>query len=478
MSYAKKADRKTLKVLISPTGDSARTYTAHPDGTIRVRAQNTHDQRPMLLEAGEYSTVLRNTLTAKLLAAAATHATQGAWETLAKTSWNYLPAIENAADDLQERCIAPSNIPTKDQPTASNLTQVANHIIRTKIAKPKTMTIARQIFGKADSRGPGITTREYNEAALNHGPITALQQTAPQIAELYIKRVVSSYRFRPNPAGHQGEILARTKRYMNMPPSHWKQLCRLAAACPDVTGTRTTENLRTICRALADVNRPEATPDKLRHITQAINHHEFYRDARWQHGDPWKPWITLLNQYFRTDLPGEHNTRDFEMIVDALRSHIQSQEPWGPGDWATLLARSERWHNRVRERRPAWSAPAQALATAWESTLPETAIGDFVFTPVTTGRALAALGETMGNCLATFWDRCQSGHSRIFTVRETQAEKHTAAAEIQRDGTAWRGGQLEGHHRRPVSEAMREAVAALPALYQKADRKSGKLPEG
>ena len=339
------------------------------------------------------------------------------------------------------------------------------------------MTVARRIFGKTDHRGPGITVREYNEAALNHGPITALQETAPPIAQLYIERVVTSYRSKPEPAGHHGEILARTKRFMNMPPSHWKQLCRLAEMCPEVTGTRTPENLRVICHALTDVNRPEATAEKLRHITQAINHHDFYRDALWDHGDPWKPWIALLNQYLRNDLPGEPNHRNFDRIADALRAHIQDQGTWGPGDWATLLARSERWHDHIRAR-PAWSVPAEAMAASWESSLPETTIDDFVFTPVTTGKELSTLGRTMGNCLATFWGRCQSGHSRIFTIREPGGRKHTAAVEIQKHGNTWERGQLEGHHRSRVSDAMKEATAALPGKYQKVHGKSEKLPEG
>ena len=46
LNYAKSGDQRTLQVLISPTGQCARTYTANPDGTITVSAQDTHDHRP------------------------------------------------------------------------------------------------------------------------------------------------------------------------------------------------------------------------------------------------------------------------------------------------------------------------------------------------------------------------------------------------------------------------------------------------
>ena len=89
---------------------------------------------------------------------------------------------------------------------------------------------------------------------------------------------------------------------------------------------------------------------------------------------------------------------------------------------------------------------------------------------MTTGRAFRTLGPVMGNGLRTYWNRCEQGDTRIFTL--SREGRLTAAAELRRMAGQWSIGQVEAPFRRKLPRGVDRAVAALLAKHQGAQHRT------
>ena len=103
------------------------------------------------------------------------------------------------------------------------------------------------------------------------------------------------------------------------------------------------------------------------------------------------------------------------------------------------------------------------MGARWESALPETVINGITFTPLNTPAELAQAGTRMGNCLATYWHRCRSGHSRVFIA--TSDKILQAAVELVNQNNTWSVRQMETPGRRTPTTKVDEASQRLAYQY-------------
>lgn len=467
------ANTRTLRVLVNDKGECLHQVTRHPDGTITVNSGGNGEITPLLLHRGQFAKQLPNHINALLYLETTEKASHKGWIALSQLTWNQLGEVQDTLAEILEAATIPSNMPkTKgrrppEQPTLETLTQRANNIIRTRLMDKENARKARELFPERDTSEP-VPVQDYNEATLNGDILLQMERDNEPIIRLYKQNVLREAE-NLTPAGHPGEIIRRLKNHTGFTPRQWKQLHRLTAKCPDATRISYLGQLRHVTQAMADANRPEATGQKLRFILN-LNQHAYFAEAGWTQGEPWKAWTQFLNQFLRHHDP-EPDEHQVNRIIDALRAHIQHDLPWGPANWETLQLRSERWHQeRIQNSR--WKIPQEALRLHWESAMGETLIGKTKFTPVTDARRLVQLGNSMGNCLSTFWDRCKQGTSRIFTAHDAKDQKLLAAVELMSHSGIWTTGQIEGPARSSYPAHVDRDATQLARQYQSAHRET------
>ena len=89
---------------------------------------------------------------------------------------------------------------------------------------------------------------------------------------------------------------------------------------------------------------------------------------------------------------------------------------------------------------------------------------------MTTGRAFRTLGPVMGNGLRTYWNRCEQGDTRIFTL--SRERRLAATAELRLMDGQWGRGQVKAPFRKPLLRGVDRAVAALLAEHQGAQHRT------
>ena len=179
---------------------------------------------------------------------------------------------------------------------------------------------------------------------------------------------------------HPREVTGIVKAALGLGPAQWRYFTPLWEELErsPKRGVEYREpllkNIRLWTRFLADVNRPEAGRGAF--LKAAKLDHEYYSRARWRHGDPWRAWVHLGNQFLATD-PGANAVRwmEFHDISDALRWHIEHEQPWGPAGWTVYIGRSARWHQEMNAARDQ-EARARYEDARWESLVGEVDLGD------------------------------------------------------------------------------------------------------
>ena len=72
----------------------------------------------------------------------------------------------------------------------------------------------------------------------------------------------------------------------------------------------------------------------------------------------------------------------------------------------------------------------------------------------------------MGNCIATYWRRCNDGNSRIFAA--SQGDTIRAAVELINRYDKWSVNQIEAPGRGPVENEITRSAALLARAYDNA----------
>ena len=457
---------RTLKVIVDPKGNAAHTIRRNADGTITVRSKshpnhlNTYLYRPQLTQ------LLTNNIAHKLLEKAATAFPNDFAQTIA---FSYINKLATSARAVATQ-IAAAKVTTHDPDDYRHLVTKVNNAIRTHVLHNETERLAISLFQREKhSNRSDQPLHHYNTVALNLPMFRQMVETGQQAPLTYQCTHLS-----PHPAPrkyrHPGEIITEVKQAINFTNKEWRYFCKAAYVTANHTPkSHHLQQLATACRALADANRPNADPLIMRTIVDRDRDHQFFSQAHWPQGNPWKAWVSVINAYMTLprNPPDEY---DLGYIVDALRYHVQHQLPWGSGDWQTLLARAERWHRQYLQDLNLDLHPMtpEGLRSTWDSTIQDIEIGGFRFNALTTGADLAETGRVMGNCLASYWIQCLRGESRVFTA--TSGKQPTAAVQVSQQYGSWKAVQLESARRAPIPDGLRSAASRLASAYDLADK--------
>ena len=337
--------------------------------------------------------------------------------------------------------------------------------------------------------------REYNLVARNKEVFARMLEEAPGVLRFYCHFMalnpdgpwdgpavnLDDYGNKKMPSSvfkHPREVTELVKSDLGLSPFQWRYFSGLWEG-PEGRSTAYRESLlrgiRLWARFLPDVTRPEV--GRRAFLGAARLDHGFYSEARWRHGDPWRAWVHLRNQFLATD-SSESGMRwmSFDSAADAVRWHIDHEQPWGPTSWPWYQNRSARWHLEMTVARHQKDRSLYQNA-CWERLVGEVDLGGLRAVPITEGGALYDLAREIGNYLASYVPRCEGGGNRVLAFcaadeesgeesrgdsreedeigQEAGRVRLAGAVELRRDGKdSWRVGQIEGS-REPSSELVR-----------------------
>ena len=344
-------------------------------------------------------------------------------------------------------------------------------VVTQDMTDPKTGGMAEMLFQKGyQGRPKQRSPMEYNTVWLSSRAFSELEATDRELLKFYCRSIAAT-QTDPVRMKHPGQIVQAIKDHLGLTKAEWRVFQKVG---PESFGTRADparngpaeeargyrEKVRISCRAIAQANRPEADIAKVRKIADMSAPHMFYQNAHWDQGDPWRAWVNVLNSFLGHI--GDQQATRLRYIEDALRSTVTQGQPWGPGNWRTLVARAEAWHRQIRRQEIRWEEDD----TPWESALGPTVIGPVAFEPVLRPNDLIRLGADMENCLGTYVNRCKYGETRIFLAK-LDGKEH-AALELTKVGHQWQPGQIDGYMRTPPKGEVREAARELAKRYSEA----------
>ena len=346
--------------------------------------------------------------------------------------------------------------------TLNNLPSNFNSLAGRKIMDRGVAETACRLFsgphtGWEDSKRP--TAHSYSVTALNMDTLRAMERDAPCVLGYFCRHIAPG--MKPRRLAGPGEVARAVRAHTGLEgnAAGWRFFCRVWDEATEAMAEHARTSLEKAVDLAVQINRPGASTADLREVVCMEHDHRLFREAAWDRGNAWKAWVHILNQFLGAD-PAPH-MEELHRVRNALRSHIQNNEPWGPGNWENLAERSERWHRELNLDR---NQDRSGDRVAWETLVQETSHRGFLVRAVTNGRALRDLGWTMGNCLRTYWNQCEQGNTRIFTL--SREGRLTAAAELRRMAGQWSIGQVEAPFRRKLPRGVDRAVAALLAEYQ------------
>ena len=322
------------------------------------------------------------------------------------------------------------------------------------------MNLARRALIPYRYQNPKVTTAIYNCVVLNPSIFRELHASSPYPAKYYLLQIADQS---PNPTTlkHPGQVIREVKEQLNLTPAEWSYFCRIPHPYRTMPGQPTIpEQIRQSMNMLVELNVPEASNTVLESLTNSIYHHDIFRHANWEPGDPFLAWIQTMRQYLlatteyqrqnaphelpepsqnppgqnqpgphavpmdepQQELPPELAIRSLWSVADALKGHIDAEQPWGPGNWPNLLARSNRWHQELDRQIQNTPLPTPSQDLSWTSLISSHISKDgdqtIELRALTTGRELIQAARDLHNCLRAYSQRCSQNRSRIFTVHQ------------------------------------------------------------
>ncbi len=474
----KMGDELALRAMINQEGQAILTMTRRKDKTIEVQIRGKQENHTLYTDADELVRPLIVWAGSKALELAiqrgGSHTLPDAVSRMEK--YYETRGIDTAVSAAMDAVTEPATLPpyfskkTAEKIRLGNLPSSFNSLVRQKMVDNEAARLAMKLFqpdAPAENMG-ACFSRHYNMVIMNLETFRTMSENSPNVLGYFCRNI--AFTQDPRKVSGPGEIVenVKTETGLAQNPAGWRYFCRLWT--PEMERHarqrgRDAVTPLTAANLAAEINRPEAPDALLSSVIMMDHHHRRYRTARWEQGDPWKAWTNVLNQFLGAPDPQDTGFRALDRIQDALNGHIQDDEPWGPGNWENLTARAERWHNRVPRRRPTPKETA-GDTRSWESMVEYAEHGGVTITAVTNGRDLRKLGDSMGNCLRTYWQQCREGRSRIFVIQRDG--KTAAAAELRQTNGRWSTGQVEAPFRGQLGEEIRPAVEALRKIYQAA----------
>ena len=469
--------RIRLQAMINEKGQAFLEMARNRDGTIElfIRGKPAPDH-PLHTDAGELTLPFRNW--AGTLVLRETERRGGKKlipELVAGTNWRHGSTLgTREAREALDGVLAEAELTERSGAraaraiTLNNLPSNVNNLAGRRIIDRKVEETACRLFQKPHAAwddtwndAQHATARSYSVTALNMDLLLAMERDAPCVLGYFCRHIAPG--MKPRRLDGPGEMVrtVRARTGLGGNPAGWRFFCRVWDEAAEAMAGRARTSLEKAVDLAVQINRPRAPAASLREVVCMTHDHRFFREAAWERGDPWGAWVHILNQFLGAD-PAPR-TGDLHWVRDALRGHIQNNEPWGAGNWENLTARSDRWHRELNLERNQDRSGDEAT---WDTLVQETSHQGFSIHPVTNGRALRELGSAMGNCLRTYWSECARGQTRIFTL--SREDRIVAAAELRQMAGRWSMGQIEAPFRKRLPRGVDRAAAGILAEYQKA----------
>ena len=473
MTYRETGEMKLLEVLKAPGAPPALALMRLGDGTVRVLDNGEEintDLRPdermleIQAETGVKAALITHLLT-KMPGGPPSQATLDS-ESLRNTVSNESRTLWS---ELRERKKFPRWVRTE---TIRDIGFITDDVITNKEVRSLVKGLKR---GHQEP-----SPRQYNAVALNLSIMKEAEETAPQVIRYYLNEIADEHRH-PVKLGHAGEITAAVKHATGLTDGAWKTFTKVphAAWSRGEHGIASQAAIEACCRILTLANVRIQEEQRVIKIVEMLarpaNLQMLRPGLEWSHGNPDQPWADLVREYLPKFIPhsmfhDDSTHREAEHIADAIRDTVRHNQPWGKGDWETLVRRANQWQtDRIsREERERALMAEKMAESSWSSLISDVTLGEYDFIPVTKGDSLMELGQEMNNCLANFYQDCERGTSRIFEVRKDEAL--VAAVELQRGDAGWEIGQMEGPRRSACPRKVKRAAEELNAQYNQAFR--------
>ena len=476
VTVSHKGRTTVLKAVCGPNGTAALKVTKEPGGTVKFKSPQTPTWQSLFSAAMHVTEPLIEHF-AHMLLANTLQEKQEAVLTIAAMQPSLAPLAKEARNIAKE--IARESVSTDAPSDFDHLVAVVNKAIRTHIIDPKAYDLAKRIFketypARRDSQDPNLRT--YNFTKKNLRVFTEMAESGQLNPLRYYAINMLDKRAHTPVFNHPGQVIQEVREVLKMTNSQWKAFCRLGLVnYLQRPGSDGAKGLVLACEALAGANVLRTNPIRVQEVIMRTRDHMNFHEATWPQGDPWRAWVNLVARFIEEEAQLKLYD-EFVNISDALRFHVTEGLAWGPGDWQTLLARSERWHrqNFRYNARNRYGLPPEAEGVEWDSNLAQADIDGTLFTALTTPQALLNAGERLGNCLATFWTKCAKGEARIFTAQLDPT--HEAAVELLNHDNHWLVGQVEAPRQGKPPQRLKTAARKLAAAYQAAHDRTATTP--
>jgi len=89
--------------------------------------------------------------------------------------------------------------------------------------------------------------------------------------------------------------------------------------------------------------------------------------------------------------------------------------------------------------------------------------------PLTSSKELCLEGMKMNHCVSSYAKVCLEGSYRVFSIRETTAEKRIATVGLSCADQVWRLDQIKGKYNRKVSSEVESLSRTLAHFYHQTD---------
>ena len=389
--------------------------------------------------------------------------------------------IDSLTDRLSEELRGNGKGPAKPG-TGRRIAEDANEILNTHILNDRLLRAAGilhwqmepQDWEPTDGKHCGIT--EYNLVAKNEDAMLTLADEAPNLGRFYCRFLAHTDGERGRKWRDADELAHEIREAGTFSPAEWRLFCQWGDDLASLYDPNPLRTAKEVCQTIVAANVQEPEPKRFQHALKAqTRHKQLGQNHHWVHGDHRMAWAKIVNRYLRnTGPPGE-----LDYVAVSFSAAVRENLPWGDGDWNTLMARAQRWHEEAeRDRQDARQRSASIIGTKqWQSLLGQHTDGKFELTPLNSAEQLSYIGAIMGNCLTNYQEHCASNRSRIYTIRE--GGKLLAAAELRPGPQGWTTRQIERPRHGTPSQQTMEAARRLALRYDEAARKQSrkKKPE-
>ncbi len=224
-------------------------------------------------------------------------------------SVNCLPHIRDLAHQMLDRNFRMPDLPEspRTKPTSiKKLPKLVTRAVRKSIVKDD---LAKFPSNYHQNHSGPEKTLHYNIMAVNQ---TVLDQIPPSsiAAIVYFKAVIVPGYDKMVRFQHPGQIISTVRKHLDIDPSLWRWFLRTSDA------TIYTENkdrnrieARIQAALLCDANRPNAHPERVRHVlsnaytTRTVRHMPIDSEA------PWQAWVRAVNLYLEPQNPPTSNSQ-------------------------------------------------------------------------------------------------------------------------------------------------------------------------